>query len=122
APRQSFNSRGGYRENRAPRSPQFNGKPSYTKESMDPKRATTLKVLSDPIPTQIVSNAKKFTFEVVEGANTFLRITEMINETRKSTLHVPMEVCSQLQAVIGEMNKKYSAVVGLKPAPTNTKA
>ncbi|KAF0989379.1 hypothetical protein HZS_4376, partial [Henneguya salminicola] len=91
---------------RSPRPPtQFNGKPAGSKVPYESKRTTPLKVLSDPMPTEVSSNLKKFTLELVRGLNTFMRITEFVNENRKSTIHIPIDLCSQLNGAIEDMNK-----------------
>ncbi|KII74523.1 hypothetical protein RF11_07409 [Thelohanellus kitauei] len=61
-------------------------------------------------PNIITHDANKYIFEIVEGYNTFLRITEMIGENRKKTIHIPIEYVEQFKDVIVKMNDGHIEV------------
>ncbi|KAF1743173.1 hypothetical protein MXB_1665 [Myxobolus squamalis] len=108
-------------DRRAPRpSSQIDENSPHPKDDYVFKPTVPFKVVSEPLPTQIVSNVKKFTLEIVEGTNTFFRITEMINDKKKSTIHVPISVSNEFQVVIANMNKEYD--IALKSALTKAQA
>ncbi|KII65952.1 hypothetical protein RF11_14893 [Thelohanellus kitauei] len=107
-----FNNRGFYNRDSAQSSTRprqnYNFRPNF-EESAERKKSHALKVCSDPAPYQFTNNAKKYMFEIVEGDNTFMRITEAIGDSRKSTLHVPIDCLKQVQSVLAEMNDRFSA-------------
>lgn len=85
-------------------------------ERPESRKVTGLKVCADPAPVEFTNNAKKFQCEIVEGSNVFMRITEMINDSRKSTLHVPIECLTQLQTVLSEMGMRFTITHGSSPS------
>ncbi|KII63309.1 hypothetical protein RF11_00212 [Thelohanellus kitauei] len=112
-----FNNRGFYRDSAPPSvrpRQSHNFRPNF-EESDERKKSHALKVCSDPAPCQFTHNAKKYMFEIVEGDNTFMRITEVIGESRKSTLHVPIDCLNKVQSVLAEMNDRFSAVRSADP-------
>ncbi|KII70270.1 hypothetical protein RF11_13508 [Thelohanellus kitauei] len=86
----------------------FNNIQSFD-ESGERKPTHGLKICSDPAPYQFSKNAKKYIFEIVEGDNTFMRITEVVGDSRKSTLHIPISCLKKVGNVILDMNERFSA-------------
>ncbi|KII62613.1 hypothetical protein RF11_06273 [Thelohanellus kitauei] len=84
--------------------------PPSVKESTERKNRHALKVCSDPAPCSIEHNGKKYHFEIVEGDNIFLRMTEMIGEIKKTKIHIPIESVKLFGDSLGDMIDKFSKV------------
>ncbi|KII64426.1 hypothetical protein RF11_15427 [Thelohanellus kitauei] len=80
---------------------------SNVKKSTERKSTHALKVCSDPAPCSFEQNGKKYHFEVVKGDKTFLRVTELIEDKRKTAIHIPIESVKLFLDSLNDMRQVF---------------